>query len=335
MVLAGLLVLVLALGVTGVAQQTAMAIDRYNAFLSSGAATTVIRSPGGVDAERCDWLNGVAGVVGAAALRERPEGITLAALPSFAQPRIQAVGDVLAVLGSTSATGPGVLLSESLAMKLGIEPGDVLALDPGETVLSGVFPYPDDGRLPLLASAVVEPIPSSGERFDQCWVTLWPPSEKHRSLPLTAVIPIEGQSIETQLLNQSLGEPRSLDALVAASPAGWMRATAVLLAILLGTVWVRSRRVELALALHLGQSRAALNAQTLAELVVVIGAIIPAAFVATAVALASRLGSDHLAGVVLGAGATSLAIVAALAAGVLIGLAFVHEGKMSDWARDR
>lgn len=335
LVLGAILTIVLGVGVAFAAHQTTAAIETYDSYLERGSATTVIRSPNGIDPQRCAALNEVAGVRGAVALRQDPDGVTLAALPSFEQPRIAAVGDVSAMLGSPPAMMPGVLLSEEMSTRLGLAPGESLALSAGKTTLAGTFAYPDDGRIPLFATAVVEPLPRGDAPFDQCWVTVWPPRDDYRSLLTSSIIPIEGQSPETQLLNHSLGEPRPLSVLVADSSAGWMQAGGALLAFFLGGAWVRSRRVELALALHLGQPRHALYAQVVGEATLVAWTVAPATFVLTVIMVAPRLPGPELASVVLGAAATALGIVAALSAGVLTGLLFVHEAKISDWAKDR
>lgn len=333
--LMALLALALGIGVGFAGHQQASAVEQYNLYLSGGAATTIVRSSSGIDAARCAMLGEISGIQGAVALREVPGGLTLAAMPSFSQAHFHAVGDVISVLGGQRSATPGVLLSAPMAERLGLTPGDALALTERKTVLAGVFAYPEDRRLPLLSTAIVEPVARAEIAFDQCWVTIWPPREEYRALLDTAVTAAGSQSVEIMQLNSALGIPRSLDTLVERANVRWLQAGAVVLALVIGAVWVRSRRVELALARHLGQSRGAQHAQVLTEAALVACVVALAAVVGTAIALSLRLDSDWLVALTTESTATAVAVLLALTAGILLALTSVHPSRISDWAKDR
>jgi len=335
LLVAAIILMTVGVGVIFATSQVIIAIQRFDTYLAGGAATTVVRAPGAIDAQRCAALGDTAGVRGSVALREEPAGAVLDVLPSITQPRFSAAGDLPRTLGSDPVARPGVMVSEEFAQRLGLAPGDEISLKDGATLLAGTYRYPDDGRLPLLASAVIVPVPAGATPFDQCWVTVWPPREDFRSMLTSVLIASDAAQTETQLLGSTLGAPQTLASLISASPAVWLQAGAAAVALILGVVWVRTRRVELALALHLGQSRAALHTQSVLEAALVGIPVAAAGLALTTTLIAAQVNPTHAPAAALGATATTVAILAALLSGVLIGAQSVRASKISDWAKDR
>ena len=335
--LASLLVVILLVGVAFAMVQAANATSTYRSYLTGGAATTIVVAPGGIDAGRCAALAKVDGVTGAFALRQLPEEAVLAVLPSFGQPQLELVGDIVGMLGGSPSSAPGVFLSEQLAGQLGAHAGDPLPLRDGETRVSGVFAYPADGRQQFLADVVVVPVSATAQPFDQCWVTVWPPRDEFRSL-LSTVLASTGQdagAAEFQSLNPSLGTPRTLDELIDESRAQLLQLGAICAAAILGFAWVRTRRLDLAMALHLGQSRGAMTVQVLLEATVVAVITTLVVLVPTIIMLSLRTPPEDFAPLAADTALAALATVACVGVGALVGAATIRERSLSDWAKDR
>ena len=249
-----------------------------------GASTQIVNYPQGIDGARCDALLSVTGVVAAGAVR-KGENVTLAALPSNTFQTFEATPGFASLLGSISVSGtifsdevPGVWLSDDLADALGVAPGHprplpIISSDgtaSADLTVSAVYPYPGDGRLPILVHNMILPVPAVGV-FDACWVEIWPESATLDGLLTTATI-ITGQNAggdppRVEQLNTSFGAVFDAPGRLERLP-GWMfNGAALLTGMVIGWVLVWSRRLELASTLHAGVNKTSLILQLLIETV--------------------------------------------------------------------
>jgi hypothetical protein len=328
--------LMLLLGLTLGAQLTANAMLTYASYNVNGASTTVIRALGGVDPRACARLSTLRGVTGAVAMRQRGSEVRVAVLPRFGQPDIEVFGDLFGVLGGEASGVPGILLSRPFADQLGLRAGSPFALTDGASRVAGVFNYPDDGRQQVLANAVVVPTPNPEGAFDECWVTVWPPDPRLAALH-TSVLLGQGQSggVEFQLLNGTLGEPKPLLQLFEESHVQTVKLAGVVGSLLLGFVWLLTRRLDLAVALHVGQSRCAQVGQVLSEALSVALIAASAVVVGTLLVVGRGLSMGDFAILAVSTVARAVAALGGLVAGILMAHLTVHATKFGDWAKDR
>lgn len=261
--------------------------QRAVTFRASGAAVSVVSLYGSIDGAQCDALASAPGVAASGALRAGPP-MTLAAFPSRTFETYEATPGLASVLGVVSAApgASGVWISRGVADSLGLEGGSVnLALLPGGNApLGGVFPYPSDGRDPLLGYAIVAPIAASG-LFDACWVEAWPDAASASDVLYLPVVRNQGNAgdgptpgAEVRQLNTTLGARFAATSTLGTLP-GWAPTSAAAFAsFALGFLLVRLRRLELAAAMHAGLSRSTLVTQVLLESA---GWLLPAISLAT------------------------------------------------------
>jgi len=288
------------------------------AFERSGATVTTVLAPAGVDGAACSNLAQASSVRAAGALAEAPD-IVFSALPSTGVPVKTVTTSFLNVLERRAdPSTPGLYLSEDLAATLGAHIGDTLNTHSGDTVVEGIYRYPDDGRSPGLgyAALIVTP-PTSDAPFDECWMDVPHPDDRTSSLIWTAVSATDpDNSPVLAQLNPTLG--RTFDAAGRIRDRASANGSAVALAIgaALGAVTIRLRRVELAAALHSRVPRSAVLLQGFAEAVLWLVPASAVAFTACLVAAQPGLSAD-LPSVLLSAGR----IIASGAAGVILGSA--------------
>lgn len=246
----GALVLVMILA--GTALQDALAVQHIlasqRAVRSGGGATHIISAPEGIDGERCVGLTGLKGVVGSMALREVQDRFAVLAYPHSKPSLLEVAGDVGGTLGAHPVQPTGLWLSEAMANRFGT--GPLPMVDGGTAQVAGTFPYPDDGRNSQLASAALAPVPPMGV-FDSCWVTIWPHDPESLALLGTVLVPGADDATRQQL-NPSFGSAAGTLALLEQRPTRWLLAIGAAAAAALGFVLIRTRRVELSLAQHLG-----------------------------------------------------------------------------------
>jgi hypothetical protein len=323
------------LGVTGI-------LTQQREFREAGATVQVISGAGGISADRCISLSGIHGVSGAMALRASPSSFALSTLPSNPPALFEASGDLahffpsLNPLNSRVSSQAGVLLSASLAERLGAKTNSVLALRDGSVVVREVFPWPRDGRASILDGAAVAEVPTSG-RFDECWVDVWPPDNSTRTLLLAATIPDPNivQPPNIAQLNPSLGPGSDTAELLATRLTSVVRYAAIPIAFGLGLLNSLVRRVEIASSLHAGARRAEVNVQIALESTVW-SAVAALAAAATLVAMARRLTTaEDMPAVVEMQLATVLAGTAATIFGAIAGIALVRSKSLFRYARDR
>lgn len=273
-VLAGGLALVDTRAVIDLAQRAA-------AFRATGAAVTIVQLENGIDGAQCDALTGSPGVAASGALRDGGS-LRLAVLPTRNFETFEASPGLAGVLrvsspgqgmGATVSAG-GIWISSEIADSLGLSstPADVPILPDGETHVSGTFPYPNDGRDPLLGYSILAPVPAAGT-FDACWVEVWPDPDLSTELLLLPVLAVPGGTgdpaprPEIRQLNTTLGSRLQADATVGALPWWVSPCAAATIGVTLGLGLMRLRRLELAAALHAGVSRVTLAHQLSLETV--------------------------------------------------------------------
>ncbi|MET8528336.1 hypothetical protein [Micromonospora sp. NPDC005172] len=148
----------------------------------------------------------------------------------------------------------GVFVSEALAESLG-RPEDLwsIATTRGESSVSGVYGYPDDGRLPTLQSAVLSPVPV-GDVFDECWVVVWPTGAPVASLlrSTLTVGALSADNARVQQLNPRLGDDFDGASRFEQRPTRYLPLVCLVFGGFAGFFSVWLRRLELSSARHVG-----------------------------------------------------------------------------------
>lgn len=237
---------------------TADILNAADKFRASGGATYVLSAQDSVDGAACERLSSTEGVVAAGAFRKSEEDYEIPALPSSGVSFIEVTPRFSELISVTtgSANADGLLLSDSVSSSLGaLIAGDFLHTSDGPALITGTFSYPNDGRAPSLENAVLVPASNIG-RFDECWMTVWPPDPSAARLLNAAIAASTAAEtrVTVQQLNVRLGE--SFDGAVAFESRRTMKAPLAGLGFgaLVGFLSIRSRRLELASARHCGVS---------------------------------------------------------------------------------
>lgn len=234
-------------------------IHEGESFRQSGAAVQIVASGGQVDGTRCDALADVSGVHGAGAVRAARQ-VTALGLPSSELTVWEATPGALNVLTRStvvedrSDTGTsGVWLSSDMADTLGVGPGSLLQTTDGPIDVSGVYEWPDDGRDRSLGYSIVAPV-LPGEPFDRCLADIWPSDDETNAL-LYTVVDGPTDQIEQRQLNVTFGTSFSGPEAMASRVTRHAPAAAAIGGVLAGYAASRSRRLEIAAALHARVSR--------------------------------------------------------------------------------
>ncbi|QAY71490.1 hypothetical protein [Xylanimonas protaetiae] len=284
-------------GVTTVAQVRGVAdvAQQAYAWRAQGSSVQIVQLAGAIDGAQCDALAGSGGIVSSGAVRATA-ATRLAVLPSTPVETFEVTPGLGRLLGVT--TGPhhapgGVWIAEDLADVVGRSTDTVHVLrgdGSGHDIqVAGVYPYPADGRMPALAYTLLAPVPATG-RFDSCWAEVWPENPAAITLlMLSADAPVldGGRRDAPQVvqLNATAGRAFDASARFAALPLWPLTAAAVVLTAALAVTLVRSRRLELASALHAGIDKpsmlAQLQAETLAWTLTANIVVVPAAWAAS------------------------------------------------------
>jgi hypothetical protein len=257
-------------------------------FVGAGASVQVMVAKGSTDAAACERLGTVTGVRSAGALRPA-DAVVLRSMTGNPIQAYAVTPGLIDVLGGNPAAPAGAWLPADLAHTLGVQPGQQVATTAGTLTIAGTYRYPDDGRDSRLTYAALLPQPVTGE-FDECWADVWPVSESRENLLHTAltVDTSETDPVTVGQLNTSRGTRFDGQDAFDSRPTRYALPACLLAGLVLGFVAVRMRRLEIAGALHLGESRRALLATLLIE---------TAVWSAVAVVLAA---SALLFGVILG-----------------------------------
>lgn len=305
--------------------------------VAAGAATILVSSEGRIDGVRCLALGELNGVRGAVALRSIPERLPLDSLPATRPALYEYAGDPLRVLGGSGRDDlGGVLLSSLLAEQLHAEVGSVLPLAGEQRAVDGMIRYPDDGRTTMLASAALARVPVTSGRFDSCLYTVWPLAGALESFASTAVdSDAEAQSPTVTYLNTTLGTPRTTVTLLDERATRVLVPIAAGAAALLGFLFVWMRRLELAVARHIGQSRGAQSAQLLTETLPwsVVAALLGT--VTSVLVTARNLTFDETTLIVHEVFVHGAGIALATLLGTILAACLISPRAMQRWAKDR
>lgn len=310
-------------------------------YRASGSAVQVVTVAEGVDGARCHALSQATGVVAAGALRQG-DPVRALAMPSARLTVWEATPGVVDVLGQVGAepwatdagpVGPGLWFSRDLAETLGARPGREVATSAGTAVTAGVFSWPDDGRARTLGYAALAPVAPTGV-FDQCWIQVWPADADAAALLNLALDPAKAGDATVSRLNGAHGSAYDTEALLARRPTALAPVAAVVTGLALGYLAVRTRRLELASALHARVPTPHLAWQHALEVLAWVAA--GAAVAAAAVAFAATGGNPDPAGWAFLLGArTLLAGGAAVLLGALIGVATTRERHLFRYFKNR
>jgi hypothetical protein len=264
-----LFAVVLAAVVAGLAVTDARAIvtlqQQAADFTGSGASVQVMVARGSTDAAACERLRSISGVRSAGALRPADAVVLQAMLGNPIQAYAVTPG-LIAVLGGNPAAPAGAWIPADLARTLGVRPGQRLATTDGTLTIAGVYDYPDDGRDSRLTYAALLPQPVTGT-FDECWADVWPVSASREALLHTALT-VDSTStdpVTVGQLNTSRGTRFDGRQAFSHRPTRYALPACFLAGLVLGFAAIRLRRLEIAAALHLGESRRALLATLLIE----------------------------------------------------------------------
>jgi hypothetical protein len=285
----GLLLAAVGAGLAIVDARSIIAVERTAAdFVDSGATIKVLVAKHMTDPAACEHLAAVAGVRAAGSLRES-DALTLRAMIANPIPAYAVTPGLIGVLGGDPAARAGAWISRDLAQTLGVRPGQELATTTGTVTVAGTYAYPDDGRDSRLAYAALLPEPATGT-FDECWADVWPLSRSREQLLHSAltVDAVSTDPVTIGQLNTSRGTRFDGLADFADRPTRYALPGCALAGLLLGFVAVRVRKLEIAGALHLGESRGALLATLLVETAIWASAAFVLAACALAVGVVTR-----------------------------------------------
>jgi hypothetical protein len=331
----GLLLATVGAGLAIVDARSVIAVERAAAdFVAAGASVRILLAKDMTDPAACDRLTGISGVRAAGALREA-DAVTLRAMSANPIPAYAVTPGLLAVLGGDPAAPAGAWLPAELARTLGVSPGQTLATATGPLRVAGVYRYPDDGRDSRLAYAALLPEPATGT-FDECWADVWPLSKPREQLLHTAltVDTASTDPVTVGRLNTSHGTRFDGEADFTGRPTRYVLPGCALAGLLLGFLAVRIRRLEIAAALHLGESRRALLATVLVETAVWAAAAFLLAACALAAGVVAANPGDPLTAYLVDVRGPAAAACATLA-GALAAVLSIRERHLFRYFKDR
>lgn len=232
---------------------------------TSGASTQIFEDLNNIDPHRCDALARTQGVNATGAVR-KGDDLRFLNLPSNRMPVYEATPQFLELLAGKSGQAGGLWLSADIAKTLGAKEGDVMQTDRGPAQISGVYDYPEDGRDRTLGYAVIAPVQVSGN-FDQCWADIWPTNEHLTALlRSTNHLKFTLRSEATlKQLNPRLGANFNAHREWETRLTSQVAYGALAAGLVIGYLSLRTRRLELAAALHARVRKSALAVQTLVE----------------------------------------------------------------------
>ncbi len=310
-------------------------LSRAAAYRDSGGSVLTLEAVGQVDGSACDALGDAPGVRAAGALRAEPEPLIASALPRGPIAAYAVTGGLLEVLGAERTAEPGVVLSRMASEGLGVGAGEPLAMTTGSTAVHGVYDWPDDGRRSGLGYAALVPT-RANDTYDQCWVDAWPAPPNLPTLVRTVLLrSADGTApVVVSRLNASLGATFDGHELYAARVTRFAVAAGVATGLVVGLVSVRTRRLELASARHVGTGAAAQHVQILLECTTWGLAAVALASGPVAVAVAAGTGGDRAS---LLAGALHVALPGAVSAllGAQCGVLTTREDQLFRYFKNR
>jgi len=310
-------------------------------FQAAGASVQVLTAAGNIDGQRCGALAGV-GQIGQAGAIRKGTPVTVLNMPGTPVNVVEATPGVVAMLASIgqpaqigAGLAGGVWLSADLAQMLGATPGAVIHTSAGAVTVAGVYTWPDDGRARDLGYVIVAPVPPDGV-FDQCWAQVWPPDQNLADMTYMSLDNSGGglAQVTFSQLNTTLGTTYDAASLLAnrlTARAPW---AATLIGLILGYAATRTRRLEIASALHARVPKTGLACQHVLE--TLFWAVCAALIAAAALLWAARIGNPDpdpatwLIGIRIIAAAT-----AATPIGTLAAIATTREQHLFRYSKDR
>lgn len=267
-------------------------------YRQSGGDMLTISAPGGIRGRDCAALTSISGVEGAMAMRGAG-AVTPIALPDAPYLSYEVTAGARQLMGITG--DDGFVVSAKVGEQLGVRTGEAIVTTDGAShTVTGMFDWPNDGRLPQYSTAILLTVPVTEDNtmFDSCWVRAWPMTMQIRDALNSVVLQADDMGIPGM---GSMPTPTRLNPLLAGNAPGeteyrtritrFAVVPALLLAAAAGAAAVLQRRVELAMLRQFGATRA----QTAEKMLgVALGWSLPAAAAASgllALILAPAAGS--------------------------------------------
>ncbi len=312
------------------------------AYRAAGAAVHIVEANGDVHGGSCEALASHPGVTASGAVRLaapiRAQNYPASDLQTWeATPGMTTLLAPQSGARSTAQAGavhePGLWLSADLASTLGATRAGTLTTTAGAATVAGAYPWPSDGRDRALAYSVLSPVPAQG-MFDQCWAEVWPADEEVASLMFTTLSPGTSSKARLTQLNSSLGTDFDAPQLLQARVTRHAPLITAVVGLLLGWAAVRTRRLEIASALHARTPASALALQHLLEALAWV--VTASALIAGAAAWAATEGSPEpaLTTWLTAMRGTGVAALTALL-GTLLGVAATREKHLFRYFKNR
>lgn len=171
--------LCLGLALFGVDALTVAAAQKsHDEWHERGGGIYIVSKPGGIDARACEHLGASSDVQAAGAAKRPPDAYAPSALPRAGTSAWEVTPGLAHLLTDSRPLSPqGLLLTNRLAERLSITPGEPLSIMRGAMVqrtmvVIGIAAGDEqDGRLPLLSNSLLF-ISSARDGFDSCWVRI-------------------------------------------------------------------------------------------------------------------------------------------------------------------
>lgn len=277
-------------------------ILRAQEYRDSGASITTLEAPGLIDGATCDSFAALHGVRAAGAIQQNDPSLTPAALPNGSIASFRVTAGAVRLFHADDDTGAaGVLVSKDVLDTLGIGAGAILNTAHAQAPVRGSFDWPQDGRRPGYSYAALAP-DASEDAFDECWVDAWPAPPNLGEIMRTALNPDPtGQTkVIASQVNTTKGRTFDGGRSYAERVTRYAPYAAMLAGFIIGYAAIRSRRLELAAAQHVGVTRTQQMLQTSLETCawVLAAGLMAAAVVAASivsVATSDRLALAHIA----------------------------------------
>ena len=221
-------------------------------YVSKGASINVFKAAGHINPTACEALNQVPGIRAAGAIRRVEDKVTLTPLPSAPVPLAEVTPHFPDILKAQTAPVTGVIASEQVHAYTQVNPGQELDTHQGKIPVSGVYSYPEDGRVPGYGYLLLSPT-TKGGGFDECWADIWPESPEKTALLHTTLMSSTGEERQTPQLSQlnpTLGSSFQALTLYQHRITRFLPAALGIIAFSLGYALVRIRRLDYAAALH-------------------------------------------------------------------------------------
>lgn len=160
------------------------------------------------------------------------------------------------IVGTDLAVTPGALISHDLAAEIHATESATFESAIGPITFDEIYEYPSDGRLASLQNAILI-VDDEGATFDACWYEVWPFTETAAGI---GIMTAEDPSVSKQSqLNSRNGIEFDLTAEVEGLKVWLLTCATLVVSGAMGWIATRSRRSELASALHSTVARSDLS----------------------------------------------------------------------------